>query len=218
MDEAWRYDPPDGPLIVVWVDRDLVVIDKPAGLLSVPGRGAHLADCAAARVEAQFGPVYPAHRLDMDTSGLLIFARRRKAEAALFAQFRERRVEKVYEARVEGHPADDAGIIDAALSLVPGAPRSCLDPAGKQAQTAWRLLSRDADGSALLALRPHTGRSHQLRLHLCSIGHPIRGDRLYAPPDVMAAAPRLLLHAAQITFAHPYSGARLELLAPRPFP
>lgn len=217
MDEAWRYVPPDGPLIVVWADRDLVVIDKPAGLLSVPGRGDHLADCAAARVSAQFGPVYPAHRLDMDTSGLLVFARRRKAEAALFAQFRDRQVEKSYAARVQGHPVADEGTIDAALSTVPGAPRSCLDPAGKAAVTTWRLLSRDADGSALLALFPRTGRSHQLRLHLLSIGHPIRGDRLYAPPAVAAAAPRLLLHAATLVFAHPYTGARLELLAPRPF-
>lgn len=213
----WTYAPPTGPLVVLHEDRDIVAIDKPAGLLSVPGRGPLLGDCAQSRVAARFGVVYPAHRLDMDTSGILLFARRRKAEAALFAQFRERQTDKRYLARVWGHPADTGGEIDAALSLEAGAPRSRLDPAGKPARTLWSRLACDADGTALLALWPQTGRSHQLRLHLLHLGHPILGDRLYAPPAVVAAAPRLLLHAAELAFSHPYSGAPVRIFSEAPF-
>ena len=214
----WSYAPPTEPwLTVIYEDRDLVVLDKPSGLLSVPGRGAHLADSAQARVAARYPAAYPAHRLDLDTSGLLVFALRRKAEAELHRQFRDRTVDKVYLARVAGHPPQDAGRIDLALATEEGAPRSRLDPAGRPALTRWQVRSRDPDGTALLALHPETGRSHQLRLHLLALGHPILGDRFYAPLEVAAAAPRLLLHAAALSLNHPYHGDRRTFSAPAPF-
>lgn len=215
----WTYAPPSTPwLVEVYADRDLVVLDKPAGLLSVPGRGPGLEDSAQSRVASRYSAAYAAHRLDMDTSGLLVIALRRKAEAALHQQFREHRVDKLYIARVAGSLHPDEGLVDLALSTEEGVPRSRLDPAGRPAQTAWKVLSRDADGSTLVALRPRTGRSHQLRLHMLALGHPILGDRFYAPPEVVAAAPRLLLHAAEIAFDHPYSGLRLSFRAEPPFP
>lgn len=217
-ESGWTYAPPTDPwLVEVYADRDLIVIDKPCGLLSVPGRGPGLEDSALSRLAGRHPAVYAAHRLDMDTSGLLVVALRRKAEANLLAQFRERTVEKVYIARVAGHPRLDEGRIDLPLSRIEGAPRSRVDPAGRPAVTRWKVLARDPDGTARIALSPETGRSHQLRLHLLSLGHPILGDRFYAPPEVVAAAPRLMLHAAELAFAHPYSGQRMRLSAPPPF-
>lgn len=218
LDLPWTYDPPREPwLVEIHQDRDLVVLDKPAGLLSVPGRGPGLEDSALCRVAARHPAAYAAHRLDMDTSGLLVIALRRKAEAALLLQFREHTVEKVYVARVAGHLAEDQGRVELALSRIEGEPRSRPDPAGKPARTAWRVLSRDPDGSTRVELRPETGRSHQLRLHLLALGHPILGDRFYAPPEVVAAAPRLMLHAAELSLNHPYSGERMRFRAPPPF-
>lgn len=213
----WIYAPPDGPLVVLHEDRDLVVIDKPSGLLSVPGRGAGLEDCAASRVTEAFGTTFAAHRLDLDTSGVLVFARRRKAEADLHRQFRERQIDKTYLARVAGHVALDAGVIDLPLQQEEGRPRSRVDPAGRPARTDWRVLARDPDDTTLLELHPRTGRPHQLRLHLLALGHPILGDRFYAPAAIVARAPRLLLHAASITLLHPYRREPLTIVAPAPF-
>ncbi len=219
LPDNWTYSPPRDPwLVVLHADRDLVAIDKPSGLLSVPGRGPELRDCAVARVaHAHGGQAFPAHRLDLDTSGVLLLALRRPVEAALMACFRERRVDKVYLARVLGHPPEDAGVVDQPLSREVGQPRSRVDPAGKAARTAWRVLQRDPDGTALLDLRPETGRSHQLRLHLLTLGHPILGDRFYAPPNALKRAPRLLLHAATLTLDHPGTGASVTFRAPCPF-
>ncbi len=215
----WTYTPPLDPwLVVLHVDRDLVVIDKPAGLLSVPGRGPGLEDSAATRVARDYPGSFAAHRLDLDTSGVLVFALRRKAEAELHRQFRERQVDKTYVARVAGHPAEEAGTIDLPLLQEEGLPRSRVDAAGRAARTDWTVISRDPDGSALLELHPRTGRPHQLRVHLLAIGHPIVGDRFYAPPEIVARSPRLLLHAASITLSHPYSRERLTIAAPVPFP
>jgi tRNA pseudouridine32 synthase/23S rRNA pseudouridine746 synthase len=212
----WSYAPPTDPLVVVHVDRDLVVIDKPSGLLSVAGRDPGLEDCAESRVVAAFGAAYPVQRLDLDTSGILVLARRRKAEAELHRQFRDREVEKTYVARVVGHPADE-GVIDLPLALVDGQPRSRVDPAGRAAHTRWRVLARDADGTALVELHPTTGRPHQLRVHLLAIGHPIVGDRFYAPPEVVAMSPRLALHAASLTIGHPFGGQRITFRTEVPF-
>ena len=198
-------------------DKDLCVIDKPSGLLSVPGRDPAHADSAFARVLARHPLAQVVHRLDMDTSGLLVFALRRKAERTLQAQFRERRVAKVYEARVWGHLSEEHGVIDLALSRVPGRPRSVVDPAGRPARTAWRVLRRDPDGTTHLHLEPTTGRSHQLRVHLLALGHPILGDRFYAPPEALSAAPRLCLHAAALAVDHPWSGERLSFTSAAPF-
>lgn len=208
-EQPWVYAPPMGPLEVLHQDRDLVVVNKPSGLLSVPGR-AH-PDSVVTRLQADFAHLYPVHRLDMDTSGLLVLALRRKAERALMQQFQKRSVRKTYIARVAGQPEQPGGSIRLALTRELGRPRSRVDAAGKAAHTDWHVLSRDADGHSTLSLHPRSGRSHQLRVHLLAIGHPILGDRFYAPPEVVAAAERLCLHAAALELAHPYSGARLRL-------
>ncbi len=209
------YQPPTGALEVVYQDRDVLAIHKPAGLPSLAGRGPGLEDCALSRVRALHPGAFDVHRLDLDTSGLLLFALRRAAERELKRQFREREVEKVYHALVAGLPADDAGEIDLPLGPDPAAPgRNRVDTeGGKAAQTRWTVLRR-FDDAALLELRPSTGRSHQLRLHLRALGHPILGDRFYAPEAVARRSPRLCLHAAALSFNQPWSGARVHLSAP----
>jgi tRNA pseudouridine32 synthase/23S rRNA pseudouridine746 synthase len=198
-------------------DRDCVVIDKPSGLLSVPGRDPAHADSVLSRVRARWPGAHDVHRLDLDTSGLLVFATRRKAERALKAAFRERLVQKCYVARVYGVVAEDEGRIDLALRRETGRPRSVVDAEhGRPARTRFRVVRRDTT-STLLDLFPETGRSHQLRVHLLAIGHPILGDRFYAPPEAVSAAPRLLLHAAALTFPHPFHGTPLTIEAPPPF-
>lgn len=203
--------------MVIAADRDLVVVDKPAGLLSVPGRGPENADCVVSRLAAAYPRLYAAHRLDMATSGVLVLALRRAGERDLHRQFRERTVEKYYVARVSGHPAADEGVVSAPLRVVEGTGRSRVDTDGKPSTTAWHVVSRDDDDTALLSLCPRTGRSHQIRVHLAHLGHPVLGDRFYAPPGVAALAPRLLLHAASITLDHPYTRQRVTFTAPVPF-
>ncbi len=215
----WTYSPPTSPwLDLIHVDRDLVVLNKPSGLLSVPGRDPSTADSALSRVLERHPTALIVHRLDMDTSGLLVLALRKKAEAALRAQFQRRTVAKEYIARVWGHVADDEGVIDLPLRIEEGQPRSVVDhEAGKPARTLFKVLSRDPDGTSRLCLVPVTGRSHQLRVHLLSVGHPILGDRFYAPEEALGAADRLCLHAAVISLDHPYRGERLRFEAPCPF-
>ncbi len=183
------------------IGERLVVIDKPAGLLAVPGRGADKADCALARVERRIADARVVHRLDQATSGLLVFARGAAMQRDLCRRFETRQVRKAYIAVVSGLPANDDGTIDLALGADwPNRPRQKVDPErGKPATTRWRVLERDpVRARARLHLEPLSGRSHQLRVHLAAIGHPIVGDRLYAPAPVAGAAPRLLLHAAGI--------------------
>ncbi len=217
MSDSWRYTPPLAPLEVVHQDRDLVVVNKPSGLLSVPGRAPEHHDSAESRVTRRFGRCFPVHRLDLDTSGLLVLATRRKAERELFRQFRQRLVEKTYLAWVSGVVSPDTGTVDLPLKRREDAPRSEVCRAsGRPAETFFSVLTRTTDAT-LLRLHPRTGRSHQLRVHLLSIGHPILGDRFYAPADVLARAPRLLLHAHTLQLAHPYSGEPLRLQAPLPF-
>jgi len=215
----WVYSPPDIPwLVELHVDRDLFVLDKPSGLLSVPGRDPARHDSAFTRVQARFELARMVHRLDLDTSGVLVVALRRKAERHLRAQFQDRTVVKGYVARVAGHVQADHDEVDLPLSLEPGRPRSRVDlVAGKAARTLYHVLSRDPDGTTRLALEPLTGRSHQLRVHLLAIGHPILGDRFYAPEAVVLAAPRLCLHAASLSLDHPYSGVRMTFEARVPF-
>lgn len=208
-------------LRLVHVDEALVAVDKPAGMLSVPGRGADKADCAAKRVQAAFADALIVHRLDMGTSGLLVFGRGAAAQRAFSVAFAERRVEKRYLAVVAGRPEADEGTID--LPLIcdwPNRPRQMVShERGKPSLTRWRALEPLAGepASTRLALEPLTGRSHQLRVHLQAIGHPILGDEFYAPPDVLAMAPRLLLHAERLTLPHPSTGEPLVLHAPCPF-
>ncbi|MEM9178418.1 MAG: RluA family pseudouridine synthase [Pseudomonadota bacterium] len=206
--------PPADQLETVYADDDLVVADKPSGLLSVPGLGPEKAVCANSILSERHGPVLTVHRLDMDTSGLILFARTKVAQRALSRQFELRRIEKMYEALVQGHIAEDAGVIDKAIARHSlNRPLRHLDPDGQAAVTHWQVLDRTAS-TTRLALSPKTGRSHQLRLHMASLGHPILGDVFYGDP---ASHDRLCLHASDLTFAHPESEKTISLQAPTPF-
>jgi tRNA pseudouridine32 synthase / 23S rRNA pseudouridine746 synthase len=205
-------------LTVLHCDDACIVVDKPAGLLSVPGRGAHLQDCVAARVQALFTDALVVHRLDMATSGLLLFARGIEAQRRLSRAFAQREVHKRYVAVVQGRMVAAQGEID--LPLIadwPNRPLQKVDREhGKPSLTRWRTLGIESDRSRL-ELEPVTGRAHQLRVHLLAIGHPIVGDALYAPPDVRDGAERLLLHATHLRFDHPVSGTTIEIDAGVPF-
>jgi len=197
----------------------VLVVNKPSGLLTNPGKGAHLEDCLLSRVQALYPTALLVHRLDMATSGLVVFALRKKAEAALKQQFASRTVKKTYVARVYGTPESASGLIELPLIADLTAPprnKVCFD-SGKAALTHYQLLSEIATTSeagieqnALLALFPITGRAHQLRVHLQQLGHPILGDALYAPAAAQAAASRLLLHAIELEIHQPYSGEPLK--------
>jgi tRNA pseudouridine32 synthase / 23S rRNA pseudouridine746 synthase len=198
-------------------DADLVVVNKPAGLPSVPGRGPALADCAWARVQALAPDALVVHRLDMATSGLLLFARGAALQRAFSIAFAQRRVHKRYEAIVDGAPADDEGRIDLPLAADwPNRPRQQVDPLrGKPSLTHWRVLAREGLRTRL-ALEPLTGRSHQLRVHAAAMGWPIVGDALYGATDA-STEPRLLLHACALRLAHPVDGRLLHWASPAPF-
>ena len=220
--DAIAYRPPRGGMPrVCFRDRHLLVVDKPAGLLSVPGRGERHQDCLLHRVRECHPGARVVHRLDMDTSGLLVFALHPEAQSRLSRAFQTRQVAKHYLAVVAGRPPGVRGAIDLPLAADwPNRPRQVVDRArGRAALTRWELLGYDpiADRSRLL-LRPVTGRSHQLRVHLQSLGHPILGDPLYADPAARHAAPRLLLHARRLAFEHPLEPGRwLDVWSPEPF-
>lgn len=209
---------PPGLPPVLWADEHLLVIDKPSGLLSVPGKGEAGADNALTRVQTRWPQALVVHRLDMGTSGLLVFGLSPQAQRQLSRSFEARAVDKVYQALVAGVPTEPDGEIN--LPLVcdwPNRPRQMVDHSrGKPALTRWQRLSTEGPHGRL-ALYPVTGRSHQLRVHLQALGHPIVGDELYAPPEVVAASPRLCLHAWRLSLPHPAHGERLTLEAPLPF-
>lgn len=196
------------------LDEHLLVVDKPEGLLSVPGRGEAGRDNLASRVQSQWPDALVVHRLDQATSGLVVFGRGAAAQRALSMAFAERRVAKRYTAVVAGSPAGNEGRIE--LPLVcdwPNRPRQMVDfTRGKPSLTHWRVLAHEGSRTRL-ALQPVTGRSHQLRVHLMAIGHAIVGDTLYAGEP----APRLLLHAEHLAFEHPTGGAPLAFTCPAPF-
>jgi tRNA pseudouridine32 synthase / 23S rRNA pseudouridine746 synthase len=212
--------PPPPPPPPLHQDDSLVVLDKPAGLLAVPGRGADKQDCLLARAMPHWPGLCVVHRLDMATSGLIVFARGPLPQRQLSAAFERRRVHKSYEAVVRGLVRDEHGEVDLPLAADwPNRPRQRVDhTAGKPSQTRWRVVARDeARGRTRLALEPVTGRSHQLRVHLLALGHPILGDALYAPADAAAASPRLLLHATGLAFEHPATGAACAFRSGAPF-
>ncbi|CAN7388963.1 RluA family pseudouridine synthase [Variovorax paradoxus] len=207
-------------------DAHLLVLNKPAGLLCVPGRGEDKQDCLSARAMRRWPDALVVHRLDMATSGLVLMARGAAMQRALGDAFAERRVHKRYEAIVDGAMPvqDEWSVIDAPLMADwPNRPLQKVDPAGKPSLTRWRALSSSSsapDGKTRathLLLEPLTGRSHQLRVHLLSIGHPILGDALYGSADVRARAPRLLLHASELGFVHPVTQQSLCLQSPSGF-
>jgi len=212
------YAPPQAKLEVVFADDFLVVIDKPSGLLSVPGRGEDKADCALSRVQISFPNALTVHRLDMATSGLLLFARSKEMQRAISGQFACGEVAKHYIADLWGAPAEASGEIN--LPLITDWPRRPLQKVdwetGKPSITRYETLSVSGRVSRL-ALAPLTGRSHQLRVHLAEIGHPILGDEFYAHAEALAARPRLALHAASLEFMHPVSSAKLMLVSLCPF-
>tara|TARA_R110002126_G_scaffold258905_1_gene401893 strand:- start:6982 stop:7689 length:708 start_codon:yes stop_codon:yes gene_type:complete len=215
MAETFNYSPPTKPwLDILYQDKDIIVLNKPSGLLTNPGRGPLLTDSLFSRVKAEFTLAQLVHRLDLSTSGVVVIALRRKAERELKRQFAEREVKKRYLAVVAGHLANATGSIDLPLAVdSEQLPRQKVcQQQGKAALTHYRVLQQLAS-STLVELCPVTGRSHQLRVHMLALGHAILGDAFYAPPAVLAAAPRLLLHAAQLQLQHPYSGQPLEFKA-----
>ena len=211
------YSPPETPLDIVHEDAELLVVNKPSGLLSVPGKGEHLADCMIARLSMVFPETLLVHRLDRDTSGLMVFARTRHAQRHLGLQFEKRMVKKTYVACVWGEPLERTGVVDLPLIVDwPNRPKQkvCFDT-GKAAVTDWKKLHSDGSISRL-RLIPKTGRSHQLRVHCLAIGHPILGDPFYATGEALKFE-RLMLHAEELRIKHPEGGKSLKFRCKSPF-
>jgi tRNA pseudouridine32 synthase/23S rRNA pseudouridine746 synthase len=211
-----------GLIVIVHATDRYAVIEKPPGLLSVPGKGEDNQDCAAARVREHFpratGPLV-VHRLDMDTSGLLVFGLDADAQRELSVHFEQRRVEKSYTAVVAGHLHAERGEVDVPIRAdLTNRPVQIVDPEfGKPSHTVWRILALEPDRTRV-ELVPMTGRTHQLRVHMASIGHAILGDVLYGPqPETARASERLLLHAAMLEFPEPGTGHRKRFESTAPF-
>ena len=216
-------------LQILHADAQLIVVNKPAGLLSVPGRGPDKQDCVWRRVQVDFADAQVVHRLDQATSGLLVLARGPQAQRVLSKTFADRQVTKRYLAWVQDHPVEATSVSEThpappgwqAIDLPiaadwPNRPRQIISPEGRPSLTYWRVLERQQEPDrALLELEPHTGRSHQLRVHLQAMGHPILGDALYSPADG-PSSPRLQLHAWRLTLPHPFTAQTLTVQAPLP--
>lgn len=211
------YNPPMDPVSVIYQDADILVLDKPSGLLSVPGRDPALSDSLALRVQKQFPKALMIHRLDKDTSGVVLMSLNRKAHALIARQFEERSTEKSYVAVVWGNVAEDEGLIDLPLAIDPESkPRHRVDDEhGKPAQSRWQVMERH-EQTTRLRLFPLTGRTHQLRVHMKAIGHVMLGDEFYADGAALQAADRLLLHAETLSFRHP-DGRAVRFTIPCPF-
>jgi len=216
---SFHYDPPMEPyLSVVFADADILVVDKPSGLLSVPGKDPALADCLAVRAAERYPGARIVHRLDKDTSGVMVLGLTPRAISKLGIQFEKRQVKKAYVARVWGDIAEDTGRVDLPLAVDwENKPRQRVDlEQGRTAQTDWTVLGREG-GITRVRLVPRTGRTHQLRVHMLAIGHPILGDPFYATGAARAAADRLQLHAQELSFAHPADDRVREFVVPTPF-
>lgn len=211
------YSPPAEAPVILHQDAALVVVDKAPGLLSVPGKGPGRADCLIARLQTEWPQVRLVHRLDCDTSGVIVFALTHEAQADLNLQFEERRTQKRYVALIDGHPAAEKGRIDLPLIVDwPNRPmQKVCHETGRPAQTDWKLIGTEGPNSRV-ALKPLTGRSHQLRVHMQALGHPILGDTLYAAGKAREY-PRLMLHAEELRLRHPLTGAAVTFHAPVPF-
>jgi len=211
------YDPPQDPLSILHDDHQVLLVDKPSGLLSVPGKGPLLADCLLARVQKVFPTALLVHRLDRDTSGVMIFALTPHAQRHLGLQFEKRQTRKTYVARVWGEMDQKTGTVDLPLIVDwPNRPRQMVDHEnGKQAVTDWRVM-RAGNGETRLRLMPRTGRSHQLRVHMLALGHPILGDPFYAE-GAARDYPRLMLHSETLQFRHPDGGQGMRITAKCPF-
>lgn len=212
MMEDFVYEPPHTPYLkILYQDDDILVLDKPSGLLSVAGRLAIHKDSLQTRIQRVFPTALVVHRLDMSTSGIMIMALNKDCHRHLSRQFQDRKIEKRYLARVFGKPSEDSGSVD--LPLIcdwVNRPKQKVDhEVGKPSLTKWKILKVE-DASSLLELEPVTGRSHQLRVHMQSMGHPILGDKFYAHEKAFKLSSRLDLHAAYIKFMHPVTKESLE--------
>jgi tRNA pseudouridine32 synthase/23S rRNA pseudouridine746 synthase len=211
------YSPPNTPLELIHEDHELLVVNKPAGLLSVPGKGDHLKDCLISRLQAAFPEALLVHRLDMDTSGVIVFARTPAAQRHLGLQFEKRMMKKSYLALVWGQVDGKEGVID--LPLIVDWPNRPLQKVchetGRAAVTEWKVLRHD-ETSTRMRLFPQTGRSHQLRVHMRELGHPILGDPFYATGPARDF-PRLMLHAETLRLRHPDGGRGMTFRAKNPF-
>lgn len=219
LNDNFIYAPPQQPLQIIYEDDDLVVIDKPAGLLSVMGRLPEHQDSAYLRILAKYPLAKVTHRLDMATSGILMFAKHRNAEVAVSKMFQARTVKKNYIALVQGHLSGEGSIEAPLITDWPNRPKQKVDFAeGKQAKTLYQQLEYDAEQDiSRILLEPITGRSHQLRVHLMHIGHPITGDKLYHPEPAKSPLKRLALHASYLAFEHPLQGHDLAFKSTVPF-
>ncbi|MBT8409176.1 MAG: RluA family pseudouridine synthase [Alphaproteobacteria bacterium] len=211
------YDPPDLPLDVVHLDHELLIVNKPEGLLSVPGKGENLSDCLLLRVQAAFPEALLVHRLDRDTSGVMVFAMTPHAQRHLGLQFEKRHTKKTYIAIVYGQVPEKTGTISLPIGVDwPNRPRQHVDhESGREAITDWRV-QRVEKNSTRIRLYPKTGRSHQLRVHMLELGHPILGDPLYATGKALEF-PRMMLHAESLRLRHPDGGKGMNFTVKAPF-
>mgnify|MGYP000427497821 CR=1 FL=1 len=216
-----EYNPPTDPWVdIVFEDDHILAVNKPSGLLSVPGRAPEHHDSMWSRLQETYPEIQVVHRLDMCTSGLMVLALGKPMERELSILFQQRKVFKRYEAVVTGKLAEQTGEID--LPLItdwPNRPRQMVDhERGKSSQTRYQVMAYDAkDNASRMELEPLTGRTHQLRVHMLSIGHPLLGDQLYAHGEALDACPRLALHAARLGINHPETGERMIFDSPAPF-
>lgn len=213
------YQPPITPYLeIIYQDADLVVLNKPSGLLTVPGRLPEHQDCLQNRVNKVLPSATIVHRLDMATSGIVIMALNKPAHVHISRQFEQRKTQKSYLARVFGLVKEESGEIN--LPLIcdwPNRPKQKVDfEHGKKSQTLYGVIQRDEE-STLVELTPITGRSHQLRVHMLALGHPILGDRLYAHDKALTVSPRLQLHAQMHTFTQPTTGETVKITSVSPF-
>ena len=212
------YEPPKTPLDILYIDEDVLVVNKPSGLLTVPGKELKHHDSLELRVKIEYPNSFLVHRLDMDTSGVIIFALSKSTQRSLNLQFEKRIVKKLYEARVFGTIKEDNGFIDLPLIVDwPNRPLQKIDAKeGKSALTHWQVLDREGDVTRV-ALMPETGRTHQLRVHMMSLGHTILGDRFYGNVAEINLANELQLHAKDLMIIHPKNGKKITFKAPLPF-
>ena len=212
------YTPPTDPLDILHADHEILIVNKPAGLLSVPGKGPELADCLIARIQVAFPQALLIHRLDRDTSGVMVFALTPHAQRHIGLQFEKRQTKKTYVARVAGRLEPKTGTVDLPLIVDwPNRPRQMVcHETGKAAHTDWRVL-KASDEESRVRMFPKTGRSHQLRVHMLALGHPILGDPFYAQGAARDDHPRMMLHSEELRLRHPDGGEGVRFRAKAPF-
>ena len=209
-----RLPSPRGDIEYIYNDEQIIIVDKPANILSVPGRTPEKQDCLIHRVQKRFPKARIVHRLDFSTSGLMVIAQNPESHREMSRQFQNRETEKTYVAKVYGCPDEPSGEVNLPLRCdLERRPLQIIDyQQGKTAQTFWQILERYED-SCRMELTPVTGRTHQLRVHMQALGHPILGDELYAHETAFAMADRLFLHAKKLIISHPTENNRLTFLS-----